>query len=98
MMFGTSNGYSPRQFSGTKHYRCIYGLWWNAESSTLPPGSGSHSLWLLLGAIHWETQQLERATRKQTNHLHNQLIATFNAEQSAQKENKLRTAVLTRLF
>lgn len=77
----------------------------NAESSTLPPSSGSHSFWLSIRCNSSGNTTIRRTSHTQTaNHLHNQLIATFKLEQSTQKGNKLRTVLVhqhsqvTRLF
>lgn len=67
----------------------------NAESSTLPPSSGSHSFWLSIRCNSSGNTTIRRTSHTQTaNHLHNQLIATFKLEQSTQKGNKLRTVLV----
>lgn len=73
----------------------------NAESSTLPPSSSSHSFWLSIRCNPSGNTTVRRTSHTQTaNHLHNQLIATFKLELTVDTEMKqttysTRTSALT---
>lgn len=70
----------------------------NAESSTLPPSSGSHSFWLSIRCNSSGNTTIRRTSHTQTaNHLHNQLIATFKLEKETNYVHNQYSQV-TRLF